>query len=148
MRIAPRLIPATMDEPMRLIASGEGETYGRAALRVLKAEALKRLTARTAIHTAALGRPLPALAVGDAKGRWGSCNPGSPRRAPAIRYSWRLLLTPPKVLDYVAAHEVAHLVEANHGEGFWRVVHDLYGDPGHARRWLRTHGAEVQAISV
>lgn len=125
MRVSPRLIPATPDEPMRLLASGDGETYGRASLRALKTEALARLTARTAHHAAALGQPMPSVAVADAKGRWGSCRPGGRGRLPAIRYSWRLVLAPAEVLDYVAAHEVAHLIEANHGERFWQVVQML-----------------------
>jgi predicted metal-dependent hydrolase len=148
MRITPRLIPATPDEPMRLLASGEDDAYGRAALRALKAEALARLTARTAHHAAMLGQSMPSVAVADAKGRWGSCRAGGRGRPAAIRYSWRLILAPAEVLDYVAAHEVAHLVEANHGEGFWRIVHTLYGDHQSARRWLRTNGAEIQAISA
>lgn len=148
MRIAPRLIPATGDEPMRLLASGEGEAYGRAALRVLKAEALRRLRERTAFHAQALGQSMPTVAVADAKGRWGSCRPASRGRPAAIRYSWRLILAPLQVLDYVAAHEVAHLVEANHSPAFWAVVRSLYGDHRAARRWLRDSSADIRSISA
>lgn len=148
MRITPRLIPATFDEPMRLLASGEDEAFGRAALRALKAEALRRLLLRTEIHAAKLRQPMPTVAVADARGRWGSCKQAGRGRPAAIRYSWRLILAPPSVLDYVAAHEAAHLIEGNHGEGFWRIVHDLYGDHRPARRWLRTHGAALGAITA
>jgi predicted metal-dependent hydrolase len=133
---------------MRLLASGEGETFGRAALRALKAEAMRRLLLRTEVHVAKLKQPAPTVAVADARGRWGSCKQAARGRPAAIRYSWRLILAPPSVLDYVAAHEVAHLIEGNHGEGFWRIVHDLYGDHRAARRWLRTHGAEIAALSA
>jgi Predicted metal-dependent hydrolase len=58
-------------------------------------------------------------------------------------YSWRLILAPPAVLDYVAAHEVAHLQEMNHGPAFWRTVERLYGDWRGARGWLHDHGADL-----
>jgi len=148
MRIAPRLIPATAAEPMRLVASGDGEAYGRAALRALKAEALARVSDRTAHYAARLNQPIPTVAVGDPKGRWGSCKPAARGRSAVIRYSWRLVLAPAWVLDYVAAHEVAHLLEANHGPQFWAIVHRLYGDPAKTRRWLAAHGAELQAVTA
>lgn len=148
MRIAPRLIPATAEEPQRLIAYGHDDAFGRAAIRALKAEALARLTARTAVHVARLGQPAATIAIADAKGRWGSCRQAGRGRLAAIRYSWRLILAPSFVLDYVAAHEAAHLIEGNHGPRFWALVADLYGDHRSARRWLRTHGNAIQAISA
>ncbi len=148
MRIAPRLIPATAGEPIRLLASGDGEAYGRAATRVLKAEALRLLSARTEVHAHALGKPMPGLAIADARGRWGSCRGESQGRTAAIRYSWRLILAPAAVLDYVAAHEAAHLVEANHSPAFWAVVQQLYGDYRPARRWLREQSGGIRAICV
>jgi len=148
MRMAPRLIPATGGEPQRLLASGQDETYGRAVARALKAEALARLTARSEVHAARLGQPMPSIAVADAKGRWGSCRQAARGRVAVVRYSWRLIMAPSQVLDYVAAHEIAHLVEANHGPDFWAVVRDLYGDHAPARRWLRRHGAELHALTA
>lgn len=148
MRIAPRLIPATAAEPMRLLASGEGETYGRAALRALKAEALLRLAERTAHHAATLRQPMPSVAVSDPKSRWGSCRKSQHGAPGVIRYSWRLILAPPWVLDYVAAHEVAHLIEANHGPNYWAIVARLYGDHRPARAWLRANASAVHSITV
>ena len=58
-------------------------------------------------------------------------------------YSWRLILAPPDVLDYVAAHEVAHLVEMNHSSSFWSIVNDLHPGYDKPRQWLRDHGAEL-----
>jgi predicted metal-dependent hydrolase len=58
-------------------------------------------------------------------------------------YSWRLVMAPPEVLDYVAAHEVAHLAEMNHSKAFWALVTKLYGDWKPARNWLRDEGAEL-----
>ena len=129
-------------EPGGIVSGGEGETYARRVLRLLQAEARADLAAATARYAAALGRPAPKLSLTDARTRWGSC---SPARG-AVRYSWRLVLAPPAVLDYVAAHEVAHLVEANHSPRFWAVVTRLYGDPRAARAWLKADGAALHAV--
>ena len=117
-------------------------------LRLAKREALTRLTERTAHHAAALGRPMPSVAIADPKARWGSCRPARPGHPAAIRYSWRLVLAPFEVADYVVAHECAHLVEANHGPRFWALCEQLAGDPAPHRRWLRAHAAELHAISA
>ena len=146
MRIPARLIPARDAEPARLLAYGEGPAFARAVVRALKAEALGVLTARTAVHAAALGAPMPGVAVMDARARWGSCTPAHGGAGARIRYVWRLILAPASVLDYVAAHECAHLVEANHGPRFWAAVARLYGDPAPARAWLKHHGARLHGM--
>jgi predicted metal-dependent hydrolase len=146
MRITPRLQPAEGGEPARLIAYGEGEAYQRAVVRALKAIALSRLTERTADYARRLAHPLPRLAVMDAKMRWGSCRQAVGPTPAQIRYNWRLILAPPFVLDYVAAHEAAHLIEANHSAAYWVVVEGLYGDPRSARQWLRVEGARLHAV--
>lgn len=135
-----------------LKAFGEGETFARGVVRQLKRHALEVLAERTAVHAAALGRPAPKVAIADAKGRWGSCRP--PRAAArlakpdagSIRYSWRLVLAPFEVADYVVAHECAHLLEANHGPKFWGHVRRLYGSEKAPRAWLRDHGARLHAF--
>lgn len=60
-------------------------------------------------------------------------------------YSWRLMMAPPEIADYVAAHEVAHLVEMNHSPAFWGVVRGLMADYAPRRDWLRRHGPGLQA---
>ncbi len=70
--------------------------------------------------------------------RWGSCGSDG-----ALCFCWRLILAPEAVLDYVVAHEVAHLEEANHGSRFWRLVQELCPGWKEARRWLRRHGATL-----
>jgi hypothetical protein len=140
-----------------LRAFGEGDAFARSVVRLLKRHALEVLAERTEVHAAALGRPTPKIAVADAKGRWGSCRP--PRAASrtargvlnggdegSIRYSWRLVLAPFEVADYVAAHECAHLLEANHGPKFWNHVRRLYGPEKGPRAWLRQHGARLHAF--
>jgi len=131
----------------RLVAPDDAN-WGLKVLRLAKREALTVLTARTAIHAQALGRPMPSVAVADPKARWGSCRAARPGTPAAIRYSWRLILAPAAVADYVAAHECAHLVEANHGPRFWALCERLVGDPAPHRAWLRAHAAELHAISA
>ncbi len=135
-----------------LRAFGEGEAFARSVARLLKRHALEVLTERTAAHAAALGRAMPKVAVADAKGRWGSCRPprpagrGTTGDSGSIRYSWRLVLAPFEVADYVAAHECAHLLEANHSARFWALVRDIYGVEAGPRGWLRQHGARLHAF--
>jgi predicted metal-dependent hydrolase len=62
-------------------------------------------------------------------------------------YSWRLVMAPPEVLDYVAAHEVAHLAEMNHSPAFWAVVERLFPNHAACRRWLRAHGQTLHQVS-
>lgn len=130
------------------IVAPDDANWGLKVLRLAKREALTVLTDRTAVHAAALGRPMPSVAVADPKARWGSCRPARPGTPAAIRYSWRLILAPAAVADYVAAHECAHLIEANHGPRFWALCERLAGDPAPHRAWLRAHAAELHAISA
>jgi predicted metal-dependent hydrolase len=147
MRIPARLIPATPEEPMRLLAYGaDAGSFQRAAIRALKARALDLLIERSAVHAARLGYPTPPVALTDARGRWGSCRQAFQGRPAALRYNWRLVFAPVHVIDYVAAHECAHLAEANHGPRFWALVAELYGDHARARVWLKRHGARLHAI--
>jgi hypothetical protein len=137
------------DGPPVLAAFGEGEAFARAVLRLLKRQALAVFTERTAHYANALGRPAPQVAVGDAKARWGSCRPprkGAKADAGSIRYNWRLVLAPYAVADYVAAHECAHLLEANHGPRFWGLVREIYGPEKTARAWLKRHGTRLHGF--
>jgi predicted metal-dependent hydrolase len=81
-----------------------------------------------------IGKSVARVSVRDTKSRWGSCS----GRA-NLSFSWRLIFAPESVVDYVVAHEVAHLAEMNHGPRFWRLVESL--SPGSAvpREWLRRH---------
>ncbi|WP_339933617.1 SprT family zinc-dependent metalloprotease [uncultured Brevundimonas sp.] len=125
-----------------IISGGEGEAFSRRVQNLLKREARKALIARTDIHLRALGQKPVQVSIADGRSRWGSCSPHNR----TIRYSWRVVMAPPAVLDYLAAHEVAHLVHANHSPAYWAVVHDLIGDPSPHRRWLRDHGATLHAV--
>jgi predicted metal-dependent hydrolase len=137
---AARLVE-TDDGPV-IRAGGEGEAFSRRVLSWLKAEARRRLTDRTEVHRTALGQGPVRLSITDSRTRWGSCSP----HARTIRYSWRVVMAPEAVLDYLAAHEVAHLVHADHSPAYWAVVQRLIGDPRPHRRWLRAHGAALHAV--
>ncbi len=104
----------------------------------LRAQARADITAAVRAHSARLGRPFARLSLRDTRSRWGSCSADG-----KLMLSWRLIMAPPAVLDYVAAHEVAHLVELNHSPRFWALVERLC--PGHAaqRRWLAEHGTAL-----
>ena len=142
----------TETEPWALIVPGVGEKFARGVVRMLKAEARRVLTDRTALYAKQLGKPMPVVSMMDAKARWGSCRQprargfGAPAEVGRIRYSWRLILAPFAVMDYVAAHECAHLVEANHSARYWAVLHGLVGDERPHRAWLRAHGAGLHAF--
>jgi predicted metal-dependent hydrolase len=104
----------------------------------LKKEARREFEARTIEHAKRLGVRHRRITVRDTASRWGSCSAKG-----SLSYSWRLILAPAFVLDYVVAHEVAHMREMNHGAAFWRLVRDLVGDPRRAQNWLRDHGAAL-----
>ena len=113
----------------------------RAAARLagyLKTSARDRLAEASDDYAARLGLPYGALSLRDTRSRWGSCTAKG-----GLMYSWRLIMAPPEVLRYVAAHEVAHLAEMNHSPDFWAVVQRLYGDYGAPRRWLRQEGGAL-----
>ncbi len=145
MRIKPNYRPATAEEPARLICYGVDEVFARGVTRGLKALAQQRLAHRTQVHAQRLGHPMPDMSITDAKGRWGSCKQAHRGQPAQIRYNWRLILAPPEVLDYVAAHECAHLIEANHGPDFWALNEKLHPGLKAARAWLKAHGAELHA---
>ncbi len=98
----------------------------------LKQQALEDLRHATSTYAAAMGVTYRKISVRDQKSRWGSCTTDG-----VLSYSWRLILAPPFVLDYVAAHEVAHLREMNHGPRFWRLVLTHCKDTRRAKTWLK-----------
>jgi predicted metal-dependent hydrolase len=111
---------------------------GAAVAAFLKALARERLASASDRHAAALGRAFGRLTLRDTRSRWGSCS-----AAGDLMYSWRLVMAPPEVLDYVAAHEVAHLAHMHHRPAFWAELRRLYGDHRAARGWLRREGGAL-----
>ncbi len=103
--------------PPLLCVAGDRAHLARRVRDFLKREAKRDLDAASRRYAAMLGVAVKRVSVRDQTSRWGSCT-----AAGVLSYSWRLILAPPHVLDYLAAHEVAHLVEMNHSRRFWRVV--------------------------
>ncbi len=106
----------------------------------LRAEALDDLMRQSAIHAERLGVSVKQVRLRSQSSRWGSCSSNG-----NINYNWRLILAPPHVLDYVAAHEVAHLVEMNHSPAFWATVERTLPDMERGRAWLKAHGRDLMA---
>ncbi len=133
-------VPVWRNESAREIwVSGRAEHAPRRLIDFLKAEARKLFEIRALEFGAHLGVAPARIAVRDTASRWGSCS-----SARSLSFSWRLILAPDFVLDYVVAHEVAHLREMNHGPRFWAHVKTLVGEPGPPQRWLRTNGRDLQ----
>jgi predicted metal-dependent hydrolase len=104
----------------------------------LRSEVRKDLAVCVEKHAKALVCNPKRITIRDQATRWGSCSTSG-----TLSFSWRLIFAPPFVLDYVAAHEVAHLREMNHGPRFWRLLRDAMPGMQKARIWLKTHGAEL-----
>ncbi len=121
-----------------LTVPGEPAQVGARVAAFLKVMARDRLIAASDAHAARLGLRFRQISLRDTRSRWGSCTHDG-----ALMYSWRLIMAPPQVLDYVAAHEVAHLAEMNHSPAFWAVVERLFPGWQAQRDWLRAHGAEL-----
>ncbi len=125
-----------------ILSGGEGEAFARRVENLFKRIARDTLQARTDVHLKTLGQRPVKISIADPKSRWGSCSPHNR----TIRYSWRVIMAPHAVVDYLAAHEVAHLVHADHSPAYWSVVHDLIGDHRAYRRWLKDNGAALHAV--
>jgi predicted metal-dependent hydrolase len=123
-----------------VIVPGDPAQAGVRVAAFLRALARDRLVAASDRYAAALGRPHSGVTLRDTRSRWGSCT-----AAGGLMYSWRLVMAPPAVLDYVAAHEVAHLAEMNHSPRYWAVVRRLLPGYEAPRRWLKVHGAGLHA---
>ncbi len=127
----------------RICVSGGDKHAARRLADWLRAQAKADLACRTDFHAANLGCEPKRISVRDQSTRWGSCSSTG-----TISYSWRLIFAPQFVLDYVAAHEVAHLKEMNHGPRFWRLVRDTMPDMHKARTWLKHNGAELHRFGA
>jgi hypothetical protein len=125
-----------------LSAPGPSDRAPIRALAFLKNEARAELTRAANLYASRLGSEIRKITLRDPKSRWGSCT-----SLGDISFSWRLIMAPPAVLDYVAAHEAAHLVEMNHSPRFWAVVDSIKPGWKAERNWLRKEGAALHRIA-
>lgn len=121
-----------------LHVGGRPEHVPRRLHDFLVAEARRELTRRAHAKAVQLGVRVAGVTVRDTRTRWGSCSTQG-----RLNFSWRLILAPETVLDYVVAHEVAHLVEMNHSRRFWALVGQLCPDVAGPRAWLKANGTQL-----
>lgn len=140
----PRRVVAGSGRAARLIDGAlhvpEGSREGPRIKALLGAMARDRLTEAVTVHAEAIGKRYGRITLRDPRSRWGSCSSKGD-----LMFSWRLIMAPPAVLDYVAAHEVAHLVEMNHSPRFWALCKQLCPATDQHRRWMRANGADLLA---
>lgn len=109
----------------------------------MKQQARREIERRAAAKAEKIGKRIRSIAIRDPRSRWGSCSPDG-----KLSFSWRLVFAPRSVIDYVVAHEVAHLRELNHSRRFWKLTAELTGDVDAARAWLDHHGLTLQRYGL
>ncbi len=129
-------------EPLICVA-GDAPHIERRIGDFLRREAHRDLSVASHNAAEAIGVSVKRISIRDQSSRWGSCSTTG-----VLSYSWRLILAPPFVLNYLAVHEVAHLVEMNHSPRFWRLVHRMCPDADRAKTWLDSHGADLHRYGL
>jgi predicted metal-dependent hydrolase len=131
------------DDERLLCVAGQAPHVARRVRDFLKREAKRDLEAASRRAADALAVSIKRVSIRDQSSRWGSCSTNG-----VLSFSWRLILAPPFVLDYLAAHEVAHLIEMNHSRAFWRLVERICPHMKSAKSWLAAHGAELHRYGL
>lgn len=131
------------DSHPQLLVPGDENSLSRRLVSWLKQEARRELNDAVARHSSKIDVRPKQIRITDTTSRWGSCS--STR---TLSFSWRIIMAPPEVLDYLAAHEVAHLVEMNHSDRFWKLTRKLCPDTDLHKNWLRVHGAKLHAVMI
>ncbi len=127
-----------IDGVLSLCATGEITHFERRVIAFLREEARRDLERAVRLHAAKSGRRPISLTLRDTSSRWGSCSSKG-----ALNFSWRLILAPPFVLDYLAAHETAHLSHHDHSNAFWALTKSLCPQTTKAEAWLKAYGAQL-----
>jgi hypothetical protein len=126
-----------------LCVAGEAPHVDRRVSDFLRREAQRDLEMATRRAAEQLGVTVRRISVRDQSSRWGSCSTSG-----VLSYSWRLILAPPFVLEYLAVHEVAHLIEMNHSPRFWQLVGTLCPHSDRAKAWLDAHGTGLHRYGL
>jgi hypothetical protein len=132
--------PALSEQASTLHVFGDPAHLVRRVADFLKRQARDDLDILSRAHAATLGTRPSRIVMRDTTSRWGSCSSTG-----TLSYSWRIIMAPPEVIDYLAAHEVSHLREMNHSPLFWALVEQLCPDYNNHRQWLRAHGQTLHA---
>jgi predicted metal-dependent hydrolase len=125
-----------------IVGGGEAAHVARRVKDFLRGEARRIIAPLAHDKAAQIGKRIRRFSLRDSRTRWGSCSSSG-----SLSFSWRLVMAPPHVVDYLAAHEVAHLLEQNHGARFWQRCAELAAEEiAPSRLWLRKHGEAILAI--
>lgn len=125
-----------------LVVFGDRTHFARRVADFLKREARKEIEALVGRHSVSVGRKVKAIRFKDTTSRWGSCTADG-----NLSFSWRIMMAPGPVINYLVAHEVAHLREMNHGTKFWKLCEELCPDTDRCKAWLKKNGNALQAIA-
>lgn len=128
-------------EAGEILVGGDPAFLSRRVGDFLRGEARRRFSDLVLGKAERIGAAPSRITVKDTRSRWGSCAANR-----NIGFSWRLVMAPPYVQDYVAAHEVAHLRHMNHGPRFWALVAELTEHTEAAVAWLRNEGPRLLRI--
>ena len=139
----PRVEADSLCDVPRLIVSGALDAVGTQVLAFLQREALGDLRAAARHHAETVGKSFGRIVIRDTRSRWGSCSSRG-----TLSFSWRLILAPSFVLDYLAAHEVAHLCHMDHSAAFWAVTERLAPHTAQAEAWLKRHGPSLHRYAA
>jgi predicted metal-dependent hydrolase len=131
----------TEDGLPALLVRGDRRHLPRRVADYLKREAKREIEPLVEKHTAKVGRRAKAIRFRDTTSRWGSCTSDG-----TLSFSWRIMMAPRPVIDYLVAHEVAHLREMNHGPKFWKLCNELCPETDRCKAWLKRNGNALQAI--
>ena len=123
--------------------AGREEHIARRVLDWLRREAKLEIVPRAETMCARLGATFNRVTIRDTRSRWGSCAPNG-----NLSFSWRLVMAPMDVLDYVVAHEVSHLRHMDHSPAFWETVNSLGVDPEAGRKWLNANGERLMRVGI
>ena len=126
------------DQRAQILVGGDDAHTNRRVCDWLKRQARLILTQRVEVYSARLNVRYSKIRIVDTRSRWGSCSEEG-----TLSFSWRLILAPDHILDYVAAHECAHLVHMNHSKAYWRLLASLDVDARASRDWFRQYGADL-----
>lgn len=127
-------------DPVIEVFGGEAH-LGRRLADFLKREGRTELSGLVSRHAASIGVSTGRITLRDTRSRWGSCSASG-----ALSFSWRIMMAPPVVIDYLVAHEVAHRRQMNHSAAFWKICRQLSPRTDECRDWLKRNGASLQAI--